>query len=553
MIARKRRAVAVDPLDDFMDLVFTRERFSRLFDLIADGGFDRIYWYDYEAHRGLFQEFDLYPNLGENLKTVPNHTELAVEEAHKRGIEIFATYKPYEGGGFLSFAPGSERDRKYGRLDRIGGRGAWMTEWMAQHPHLRVERRMDDIPPDLDSSGIDRIVLHKTDAKPSGLSKSDISLWVSRDNAAYVRYEGEWDLREEVVGAVIQDYIGRQINIWTEPRASATRLTISGLNLSPEWKFIVVDAGEKARQFELIPMTMCRVYDQQGRKLPVTFAVSSVAVRSEGAYPQVGLDFDGRGHGMGIGAGYFHVEPFGLRLGIARGVNRYAAGSPCEAYPEVRRYWLDETRRVLGYGVDGIHIRIGDHSSGVQDPWAFGFNEPILAEYRRRAGSDKIAFSPEMIQRIRGDFLTQYIREASALVRGAGKGFETQLIAAYATGDTQAISSKAFHGVKPDWEHWVRDLVDGITMRDGQCRFYNPEFDRTIRRFARSLGRSTWINCYTTMNSVNLNEQFLEAAFADEDVGGIIFYELCGTYEADGNGFRWLPAARDLVYRYFRS
>jgi hypothetical protein len=158
-----------------------------------------------------------------------------------------------------------------------------------------------------------------------------------------------------------------------------------------------------------------------------------------------------------------------------------------------------------------------------------------------------------MIQRIRGDFFTEYIRAASNLVRAAGKGFEAQVIAAYATGDTQAISSKAFHGVKPDWEHWVRDLVDGITMRDSMCRYYNPDFDRTIRRFARSLGRATWINCYTTMASVNLNEQFLDAAFADEDVGGIIFYELCGTYEPAGDGFRWLPAARDLVYRYFRS
>ncbi len=64
------------------------------------------------------------------------------------GLEIYAYYKPYE-TGMMTFPEGSTEAAMYGRLGRIGGRIAWVNPFVADHPHLRIKRREDDLPPDL--------------------------------------------------------------------------------------------------------------------------------------------------------------------------------------------------------------------------------------------------------------------------------------------------------------------------------------------------------------------------------------------------------------------
>ncbi len=558
-MGRKSAGMTVDFIDDMLTITFTEEKIRQLLQMLKREGFQRVFWYDYPAHTGWFRDCGVFGKILNSLPHVPNHAEIAVREGKALGLEMYVTYKPYEEGGLFSFPPGSEMDRKYGKLQRLGGRPALCTEWLLQHPEMRVRRRMEEIPPDVDQKVIDRIEIDKADDVPSGLAKGDLRLYVSRDNARYAEYSGRWEFKEETVPALLLDYFGQQIN--TETRKTR-RITLSGLRLGPEWKYVAVDAGEKGAAFKSIPMTMCRVYDPEGKLIPVTFAVKSgerkpdpYAVSqgiSSGGFIENGFEYDAVGYAMGCSGAYYLNQPRPLMLGITRGVNEYLAGAVCEAYPEVRQHWMEEIRRILSYGPDGIEIRIANHSSDTQDPFAYGFNEPVLEEYRRLEKADAVAYDPVKIMRIRGAFFTRFLAEASAAIHAAGKRVQAQVIAPYASGNVRAMANRSFCGVWPDWEEWVRRYADAITFRDFLAEFYNPRFDQVIKPFARSLNREVWAPAYFTMSFNNVNDTYLQAVERDEEITGVMFYESWEIYEERGGRFEMKPEFAEPVRRFMK-
>lgn len=550
----KRAAITVDTFDDYIGHVFTEEKVKWLLDMIVRAGFTRVYWYDYVAHTGLFRECGIHPEVVETLKRLPNHTEVAARQARELGLEFFITYKPYEEGMPVTFVPGSQDDKKYGKVQRIGGRAGWATDWLADHQHLRVKRRMDDVPDDIHQRVIDRVEIDKNDNTPSGLRKEDIRVYVSRDNATYQEYDGEWSFTEETVDTLVLDYFGRQLNTETN---QTRRITIDGLGIGPEWPYCVITAGEKADRFRFIPMSMCKVYDDKGRRLPVTFATDNADRKAtlcdataERDFRKYGFEFDEMGRAMGGYGTYFDRSFCALKLGIARGVNEHLSGAPCEGYDAVRRHWKDRVRRLLSFDPDGIQIRIANHCNDTQDPFAYGFNEPILERYQEREGSDVVAYDPVKIMKIRGEFFTQFLSEASEEIRAAGKTVQAQVIAPYAGGNIRALANRSFTGVWPNWEIWVRDLVDAILFRDFLAHNYNPEFDRVIKPFARSLGREVWVPAYFSMSGCNVHDTYLKAVEADDDVTGVVFYESWPNYEEKRGRFEFKPKWAGIIKRF---
>ena len=86
-------------------------------------------------------------------------------------------------------------------------------------------------------------------------------------------------------------------------------------------------------------------------------------------------------------------------IAFARGRNDYLPSTPCEVYPEVKKLWSGWVDRVLDTGVDGIDLRISHHGSLVDDPLEYGFNEPVLVEFRQRHGAEP-SDSPEDMDRL---------------------------------------------------------------------------------------------------------------------------------------------------------
>jgi len=285
------------------------------------------------------------------------------------------------------------------------------------------------------------------------------------------------------------------------------------------------------------------VYDREGRQIPVTYATSGSQRNTEWDTPtgestfmNCGFQYD-TAEGSGTSGMYLNVGFCLLEFGIARGVNEYLPGMLCEDYPEVQEFWMGRVRECLDAGVDGIDIRIASHTGNMQDPAAFGFDEPLLDEYRRQAGGEPAAYDFVTRVRIRGQFFTQFLRKAADEIHASGKPVLAHVYSSFATGNMYLLGRM---GVWPDWERWVRDIVDGITFRDFHFRYYHPAIGETIKRFAHGLGREVWMPCYIWMGR-NLNETFLTGVQADPHVTGVLFYQSTNTYDERDGRFEFLP------------
>jgi len=122
---------------------------------------------------------------------------------------------------------------------------------------------------------------------------------------------------------------------------------------------------------------------------------------------------------------FFHDNP--QYTWVSRDGDKHIPGVPCYAYPEVRQNRLAEVAELLDYGVDGVYLSMRSHS-----PWPagasrdYGYNEPVVAEYRRRYGTDPRDAALDSLAQLRfvklkGGFFKQFLSEAHALCAAQGK------------------------------------------------------------------------------------------------------------------------------------
>ena len=139
----------VDFPDDALVMEITAAHIDAMMRRLAECGVRRVSWGYYADGRGGFltpahdPQFEnlarTYQGLGQNPLAV------AVQAAHRHGLEIYAYYKPYETGPAALFPEGSYEATVYGRLNHIGGRMTWVDPFVVDHPHLRIKRRSDDL------------------------------------------------------------------------------------------------------------------------------------------------------------------------------------------------------------------------------------------------------------------------------------------------------------------------------------------------------------------------------------------------------------------------
>jgi len=155
----------------------------------------------------------------------------------------------------------------------------------------------------------------------------------------------------------------------------------------------------------------------------------------------------------------------------SRDQKRYLRGALCYAYPEVREYRMREIREVLGYDIDGMylctrsHARFGNESRDLDD---FGYNAPIVEEYRKRHGVDilKSDFDKLALYDLQGEHFTSFLREASAAVHGRKVPLWTGI---HSDGYSMMNISPMGH-MKLDYETWSGDrLIDGLIVAAGEA------------------------------------------------------------------------------------
>ena len=155
-------------------------------------------------------------------------------------------------------------------------------------------------------------------------------------------------------------------------------------------------------------------------------------------------------------------------IAFARGRNEYLSGSVCEAYPEVREYWLDWVGQCIAAGVDGVDVRISCHSSWTNDPEKYGFNEPVAREYQRRYGAnpDTEPYDPDLLGKLRGEFFDMFLRAAKTRLSAAGKRLSVHAeMESFRPDACQGRTRSRPGNIEFDWRGWLSSgLADEATL-----------------------------------------------------------------------------------------
>lgn len=476
--------------------------------------------------------------------------EEAVRAGHRHGLEVFAEFKPYEGGGHRQAPARANAATSRTEVDVVGGVGCNMDPFLVEHPELRLKRRPDDDEDRLAHVPVSRIEctfcldnVFQTQfdhneyfpAQPDSVMQDapirSVRLWTSTANTEYRPYEGPYELSERFERKHLYDVNGRLLS--AKPFRCRV-LTIAGLEWGPELSYLAVSFDEThSASLVTIPYAMVQAYSATGE--PATVCVTDafrLNKKSELATPadprllcEQGFEFEK--------ADYAYWDP-GWRavgqLALARGKNAFLKGTLCEACPEVRAHWLSQAQWLIDIGVDGIEIRTQGHSNSMTDWQNYGFNEPLVKAYRDRHGVDILAERPDplSLMRLRGDFFLDYLQELGELLHLHGRVLQVQAHGRYEharmAGDFNDIGFWATPKILPDWRRLV-DIADEVNIKDYNIGVYNPRNAAGIKARAHAQNKPVWVHCYNHQGS-DLNPEFLAAAQADPTVDGLALYEL---------------------------
>ncbi|NOY82287.1 MAG: family 10 glycosylhydrolase [Kiritimatiellaeota bacterium] len=159
------------------------------------------------------------------------------------------------------------------------------------------------------------------------------------------------------------------------------------------------------------------------------------------------------------------------RSGVRRqwGVMEYA-------YPEVRAYKIGQFRWFMEhYDFDGMYVCTRSHSPPADFADEFGYNRPVVAEFRKRFGIDirTEPFDKEKWRRLRGTYLTRFFRELRTALPGK------TILAAIPRGQ---YLGPPYGNLYLDWQAWVRaGVVDGLVVGVISGKWLYPNQPRTDR------------------------------------------------------------------------
>ncbi len=153
------------------------------------------------------------------------------------------------------------------------------------------------------------------------------------------------------------------------------------------------------------------------------------------------------------------------------GIRRQAG--PIEfAYPEARKVLVRRyADAVVKGGYDGLMFYTYVEHCSITFEDEFGYNDPVVAEYKKRYGRDirTEKFDKHAWYRLRGEYVTQFLRELRAELKPKGKKLGMAI-------DPQNLNNPApWLGIRRDftptgrihmdWQRWVREgIVDEIMV-----------------------------------------------------------------------------------------
>ncbi|MBI3922542.1 MAG: family 10 glycosylhydrolase, partial [Armatimonadetes bacterium] len=211
-----------------------------------------------------------------------------------------------------------------------------------------------------------------------------------------------------------------------------------------------------------------------------TNELAVVAARRHGMeiYVFSGL-FDHAAQGDVGGLGIFpYVGEDRLRLQhpewcpVDRWGERVSPGPIEFCYPEARKALISRwLHHVTKYGYDGLSLYTYIENFGLRYADEFGYNEPIVGEFKRRYGVDirTEPFNKEAWYRLRGEYVTQFLRELHSALSARGKKLSIALERNNPNGPQVwgAITADlpGAGRIYMDWQRWAEEgIVDELCV-----------------------------------------------------------------------------------------
>ena len=571
----------VDFPDDVGRGAYTPELLDELMATFAGIGVKRIHWLYYgdidpDSYwaGSIFDWMDYGP---QTLKAIGEPLAAAVPAAHRHGMEIVGVLKPYDLGASGTVPEGSP-DPRATNLKQIGGTVLFGIPFQQQHRHTLIKRRPFEAPANLHHVAVRKIRLLKAGDSPTRLGKEHLEIWTSTDNYGYERRNVEFTVGEAVEPAPreVLDSFGR---VLTTKGAPVRTLTLEGLSITDPYVLLTTNFKDRSADFRNTAVGMIEVYGDEPGPLPISVATRSGLWDSPRDFRSHGLEFDsGFGHYLcdldvdntweKENIRWRSVSDDGV-IAFARGKNETLPCAPCEAYPEVRKLWSGWVDRILATGVDGLALRLNSHGTFTDEPLEYGFNEPLVEEYRQRFGGDLLADGADLakLAQLRGEHLTSFVHETHAKVRQAGK---KMMVHAHPDGYAARPNSRQFFGISAnvafDWRSWFKDgLVDASVMRTsrlaavpdaspGEARraplshiLAEPVADEALA-LAQETDVSMYYNGFVGLMGIDEYLGDLERIYRDERFAGFDLYESAGLLNPSDDGSRLEPQ-RDTLER----
>lgn len=429
-----------------------------------------------------------------------NPLAVAASEAHRLGMELYAYFKPYEMGVSMVLPEGSREAKDWGLIPAKGGSLVWADSFVAENPDLRVRHIGGE---DKSNVPIKTIRLVKMDDAPTRISKEHIQIWVSDENYRYERLPVAFDYEDTVVG-------------------QSRILTLSGLNLTDKYILVTTDFTDGPGDFRNAAKEMMIAFDADGNEIEGVF---SPGVKNT-IYKTGTTDF--RTEGVGYDTGWGHAvialdDPNGEGMGyvaFTRGKNRYLPGALCETEPKVREYWLSCIREIIDAGVDGVDVRVENHSTHTDYPLEYGCNDVVLEKMK----------DGKTMRQVRGEAYTEFLSKASQMVRSRGKKMRVNMNLDFFRNDPPPDRFLACPcNLEFDFNGWVSNgILDEATVR-----FFTIGFDRVFEdaesqekiKLCVDKRVPMFFNYYLPVKDYDVYVEQFRKVKNDGRFGGFILYE----------------------------
>ena len=475
--------------------------------IFKDLGIREVFWiYNFNDHK----KIRIRCSKSNKMLTYNDFLKFLTKSAHNLDMKIFAVFKPFESASSAGLPQPYFQEYKNNSIENINGYFPDLDDFIVKNPQFRIKRK--PVNKKLLLLPVSQIKLVSSNSKKLTFNKNDFILYTSSENGNFKPYSRNYDL---------------QGNIETRKGKSFYVISFNNLTIPSNQKYIWIEyrGTNHSRTFYNQQNKMLELY-HRGTKLPCLNAVSKVSVSSiyskRDHLRATSVDRNGKewkikipkdygkngnvafsyGYGPWIKRVYLDSKNKGLNgyIAVCRGKIEFLNGLH-PAYPQVREYWLQHIKKLIKCGFDGIDIRPDSHSTWTQEGENYGFNEPVMNEFRERYNVDvlKNKFNQKKWQDLQAEYFTKFLKAAKKETKKARVKLLIHVSHLMVNYFPRKLNNLPENFSWP-WKDWIKnDLVDCITLKYfpwpwGKKRGEGKKLVEPIARFAKEYHKEVYLN-----------------------------------------------------------